>query len=102
MSITVPKFPTSSDDINLAVSLQYGTAQGIVQLQKFMREFVAKVYQPGYSDCTTLIDTGNTDGWSRVIQTLCNLGEVCLTEEWTYPSAITSPNPFNVSRSTVA
>ena len=33
MSITVPKFPISSDDINLAVSLQYGTAQGIVQLQ---------------------------------------------------------------------
>ena len=40
MSNTVPQFLTSSDDINLAVSLQYVTAQGILQLQKFMPEFV--------------------------------------------------------------
>ena len=67
-----------------------------------MREFVAKVHQPGYSACTTLIDTGNTDGWSRAVQTLCNPGEVFLTEEWTYPSAIASSHPFNVKPIPVA
>ena len=102
MTITVPKYPSSSDDINLAVSLQYGTAQGIVQLQKFMKEFVAKVYQPGYADCTTLIDTGNTDGWSRAVLTLCNPGEVFLTEEWTYPSAVASAHPYGIKPVPVA
>ena len=67
-----------------------------------MREFVAKVHQPGYSACTTLIDTGNPDGWSRVVQTLCNLGEVCLTEEWTYPSALASSQPDGITAAPVA
>ncbi|KAJ3558312.1 hypothetical protein NM688_g998 [Phlebia brevispora] len=96
MPITVPKFPSSSDEINLAVALQYGTAQGIVQLQKFLKEFSLKVYQPAYSDCTTLVDTGNTDGWSRAVLTLCNPGEMFLTEEWTYPSAVYASQPYNL------
>lgn len=101
-SITVPKFPSSSDEINLAVALQYGTAQGIVQLQAFLKEFVQRVYQPGYSDCTTLVHTGNTDGWSRAVQTLCNPGEMFLTEEWTYPSAVYASHPYNVKPIAVA
>ena len=79
--LTVPKYPSAPDDVNLAVALQYGTAQGLVQLQAFLREFVKKVYQPGYADCTTLMHTGNTDGWARCALTLCNPGEVILTEE---------------------
>ncbi|PSR73704.1 hypothetical protein PHLCEN_2v10623 [Hermanssonia centrifuga] len=101
-TITVPKFPSHADDINLAVALQYGTAQGIVQLQKFLKEFVAKVYQPAYADFATLVQTGNTDGWSRTVQTLCNPGEIFLTEEWTYPSALYSSLPYNIKPVAVA
>ncbi|CAL1700165.1 unnamed protein product [Somion occarium] len=77
MPITIPKCPSQADDINLAVSLQY-------------------VYKPAYSDWTTLVQTGNTDGWSRALQTLCNPGELILTEEWTYPSALANSQPFNI------
>ena len=61
-SITIPKYPTNPEEVNLATALQYGTATGLPQLNKFVKEFVAKVYQPGYGDCTVLMDTGNTDG----------------------------------------
>lgn len=94
--ITVPKFPTKPDEINLAVALQYGMSTGLPQLQKFIDEFIAKVYQPAYSNCESLVQTGNTDGWSRAMQTLCNPGEMILTEDWTYPSALASARPFGI------
>ena len=72
----IPKYPTVKDEINLAVALQYGTAQGLPQLQKFIKEFTDKVYQPAYKDWANLVQTGNTDAWSRAFQTLCNPGEL--------------------------
>jgi len=92
--LTVPKYPTSSDQVNLAVALQYGQATGLPQLQAFIKDFAAKVYAPAYSDWTILTHTGNTDGLSRAFQTLLNPGDVFLTEEWTYPSALASAQPI--------
>lgn len=60
--ITVPKYPANSGDINLAQALQYGTATGLPQLREFINTFAEKVYQPAYSDWTTLVHAGNTDG----------------------------------------
>lgn len=97
-SITIPKYTSDPmNEINLATALQYGTAQGILPLQKFLKEFSAKIYQPGYSDFTTLVHTGNTDGWGRVVLTLCNPGEMILTEEWTYPSAVATCQPYGIN-----
>lgn len=101
-SFTIPKYPSSPDEVNLAVALQYGTATGLPQLSKFIKEFVDKVYQPAYEDCATLIDTGNTDGWGRVVLTLCNPGEGILTEDWTYPSAMAGMKPFGIQPVPVA
>lgn len=61
--ITIPKYVEHpEEEINLSVALQYGSAQGILQLQEFLKEFVDKAYQPAYDDCTVLVHTGNTDG----------------------------------------
>ncbi|PCH40915.1 PLP-dependent transferase [Wolfiporia cocos MD-104 SS10] len=95
-TITIPRFTDSPDQVNLATALQYGTATGLPQLQKFVQEFVDKVYQPAYSDCTIMVHIGNTDGWSRVMQTIMNPGEMFLTEEWTYPSALASAKPHGM------
>jgi aromatic amino acid aminotransferase I len=35
--------------------------------------------------------------WSRVIQTLCDPGEVFLAEEWSYPSALAAAAPLNIT-----
>lgn len=96
MPISVPKYTSKASDVNLATALQYGTAQGLIALQDFTKEFIERVYQPAYSDWTLLISTGNTDGLSRAFQTLCNPGEFFITEEWTYPSALASSSPYNI------
>lgn len=96
-AITIPKYASDpTNEVNLATALQYGTAQGIIPLQKFLKEFASKVYQPAYSDFTTLVHTGNTDGWSRAVLTLCNAGEMLITEEWTYPSAVAASAPYGI------
>lgn len=40
--------------------------------------------------------------WSRVVQTVCNPGEIFLAEEWTYSSALASSGPINVRAAPVA
>jgi aromatic amino acid aminotransferase I len=101
-AVTVPKYPAVEGDINLAISLQYGTASAQTQLQDFLKRFTSEVYRPAFEDWTILIDTGNTDGWSRAFMTLCNPGEGVLCEEWTYPSAMASMFPFNIKPVSVA
>ena len=96
--LSIPKYAAAdpSEAVSLEVALQYGTAQGLVPLQKFMRQFTERVYQPQYADFTTLVHAGNTDAWGKAFQTLCNPGEMFVTEEWTYPSAMSSAKPYGV------
>lgn len=101
-SVTIPKYPAVEGDINLATALQYGQASAQSQLQDFLKLFISEVYRPAFEDWTVLIDTGNTDGWSRAVLTLCNPGEGVLCEEWTYPSAMASMIPFNIKPVAVA
>lgn len=101
--MSIPKFSTAkpTEAVSLEYALQYGTAQGLVPLQNFVRDFTARVYQPQYSDVTTLVHAGNTDGWGKSLQTLCNPGEMFLTEEWTYPSALASARPYGVEPASI-
>ncbi|KAJ7498959.1 pyridoxal phosphate-dependent transferase [Mycena latifolia] len=62
-SVTIPKYPARPEDINLAT------------LQKIVKEFTDKVYKPAYGNYTTLLHAGNTDGWNKVVITLCNPGD---------------------------
>lgn len=95
--ITIPKYSSNAADVTLSAALQYGTAKGIAALQSFIKDFAEKVYQPGYADWTVLVDTGSTDGWARAVLSFCNPGEVFLTEDWTYPSAMATCRPFNIT-----
>ncbi|KAH9174517.1 pyridoxal phosphate-dependent transferase [Lactarius sanguifluus] len=95
--IEVPREPRPDDGgVNLAAALQYGPATGLPRLQKFIQEFTERVYAPGYDNWTTLVHTGNTDGWSRIAKLLLNPGDTLLVEEWTYPSAIANARPIDV------
>lgn len=100
--ILIPKYAENPNDINLAVSLQYGLARGIPHLQKFVQEFSSKVYKPPYANFATLLHTGNTDGWVKAVTTFCNPGEGVFTSEWTYPSAIASMAPYGIRAVPVA
>lgn len=94
--ITVPKYPSSPTDINLAKALQYGTARGIPQLDTFIKAFTTTVYRPAYANWTTFMHTGNTDGFHMAVLTLCNPGEGILMTEWTYVSALFTAHPYGV------
>ena len=63
-------------------------AKGMPQLMSMINEFTEKVFQPAYSNYSTGIDLGNTDGIFKTITTLCNPGEGVLFGEWTYPSTM--------------
>ena len=62
--IEVPREPHPDDGgVNLSTALQYGPATGLPRTQEFIREFTERVYAPAYDDWTTLVHTGNTDGY---------------------------------------
>lgn len=73
-------------------------ASGLPQLKEILHEFVEKVYQPAYGNWTTLIHTGNTDGWAKTVQTILNPGDGLIVSEWTYPSALAVSALFSSRR----
>ena len=95
-SFTVPKFVQGADasTIQLATSLQYQQATGPPALSTFLREYVAKVYKPGYADWDVLINCGATDAWGKIVFMLLEKGDAILVEEWTYPGAENSFIPL--------
>jgi aromatic amino acid aminotransferase I len=95
--ITIPKYPKDPTDLNLATALQYGLSRGLPQLQQVVHEFTRTVYKPAYSNFTTMVHTGNTDGWMKAALTLCNPGEGILASAWTYPSAMATILPHGIS-----
>ena len=64
----MPREPRPDDGgLNLATALQYAPATGLKRTQEFIREFMERVYAPAYDGWTTLIHTGNTDGFAVLI-----------------------------------
>ena len=55
-------------------------ATGIPALQVFLKEYSTRFYKPAFSDFATLVHTGNTDGWSRIVYSLLNPGDSMLVE----------------------
>ncbi|KAJ7591099.1 pyridoxal phosphate-dependent transferase [Mycena floridula] len=94
-TVKVNKF-SKPGELNLATALQYGMATGLPDLQRIFKEFTTKVFQPGYSNFTTLVHAGNTDGIQKAFMTLCNPGEAIICSEWTYPSTVAAIVPANI------
>jgi aromatic amino acid aminotransferase I len=99
-TITIPKAPASASptDINLQTLLQYSSAQGHPALIAFIREFVAKVYQPGFGDWDVLLNVGATMAWSHVVFMLLEPGDGILYEEWSYPGAMSTASPLGTHK----
>ncbi|KIM77125.1 hypothetical protein PILCRDRAFT_627766 [Piloderma croceum F 1598] len=96
-TITICNETIATKDFNLTTALQYGPVTGLPQLIEFQTNLSAKVFQPAYDNFTTLIHTGNTDGWNRCVMALLNKGEGILVGEWTYPAALATATPLGVS-----
>jgi len=108
-AVTVPHTssqPNPIKKIDLATALQYGTAQGYPPLYYFIRELTQDNLHPNcpYKGGPEVILTcGNTDGFSKVLQTLTNEWseekdwirdrEGLLVEKFCYMNAIQAAKP---------
>lgn len=108
-AITVPHTSEQKNPIkkiDLATALQYGTAQGYPPLYYFVRQFTQEHMHPNcpYKGGPEVILTcGNTDGFSKALQTLTNEWseekdwvrdkEGLLVEEFCYMNAIQAARP---------
>lgn len=100
--LKIKKYAKHPGDLNLAKLLQYGLSSGLPDLQRVIENFVGRVYKPAYANWAALIHTGNTDGWLRAVMTFCDPGDIILTCEWTYPSAIAASRPLGIEAVPVA
>lgn len=83
-------------DYQLSVGLQYCMPTGLPPLATFCHEFTELVYKPAYSNWATLLNSGNTDAWSKIALSLCDPGETILVEEATYPAATATILPQGI------
>ncbi|WWD16927.1 hypothetical protein CI109_101359 [Kwoniella shandongensis] len=83
----VPLHPSSSTPYALAPLMQYSASPGHQALRDFAMELTAKLHKPAYSDYTTLLNNGSTDGWNKLTTLLLERGDYILVEEQIYPSA---------------
>jgi len=67
-------------------------------VDEFIREFVEKVYVPGFKDYDILLSCGNTDALYKIFHLLLDPGDSILVEEFTYPSALESVRPLQVNK----
>jgi aromatic amino acid aminotransferase I len=95
-TMVVPKYDADPDAIQLSTTLQYSTAAGHPTLQNFVHEFSKTMFQPLNPNTQTFIHAGNTDAWTKCVGTFCNPGEIILTEEWAYVSALKAAEPHGV------
>jgi aromatic amino acid aminotransferase I len=97
-TITIPKSHDVKDpsSVDLSTLLQYSSAEGHPALREFIRNFVAKVYQPGTSDWQIQLNVGATAGWSQVVNMLMERGDAILVEEFTYPGAMNAYQPLDI------
>ncbi|KAF9008144.1 aromatic aminotransferase Aro8 [Hymenopellis radicata] len=84
--VTVPKYD-SEGQVNLATSLQYSPSTGLKWLLDYAREFVNRVFKPQYKDFDVLLHMGNTDGWTKVVNLLCEYGDYIIVAEYTFSTA---------------
>lgn len=76
--------------MQLAQSHGSGNIAGLPAFLDFVRTFTLQIFKPAYSDFRTIATSGNTDGWTKASSILCQSGEFVLTEDWTYPGALSA------------
>ncbi|BFZ59142.1 hypothetical protein YB2330_000146 [Saitoella coloradoensis] len=95
--ITIPKYSNGKSPIQLATALQYGQAQGLDYLLKFVKDFTARVYKPAYEDWDVIMCCGSTDALNKILMMVCERSDNFLCEEFTYPTAIETGFPMGIS-----
>ncbi|KAF8313877.1 PLP-dependent transferase [Clavulina sp. PMI_390] len=95
-TMVVPKYDADPAAMQLSSALQYTSALGQPLLVDFVNNFMHSVYKPARKDASVMLHAGNTDAFTKALGVLCNPGELLITEEWAYTSALSAARPYGV------
>ncbi|THU90949.1 PLP-dependent transferase [Dendrothele bispora CBS 962.96] len=88
MNLSIPQYASETHQLNtLSRALQYYPGRSSPTLTALFYDFTARIMRPGYADWQILLNSGSTDGWSKVVNLLCEPGDYIIVEEHTFPSA---------------
>ncbi|KXL41322.1 hypothetical protein M433DRAFT_148797 [Acidomyces richmondensis BFW] len=101
--LTAGKHDMAEDksDYDIATAFQYGQGHGSAQLLRWMVEHTEIVHNPPYRDWSCTMTTGSTAALEMALRMFANPGTWCLTEEYTFPSAVQAAEPLGVKMAAV-
>lgn len=70
--------------IDLAQGLQYAEPAGLDTMLQFTRDFIKRVYPPGYQEWDTIATCGSCDGLNKACDAVLDEGDTILIEEFTF------------------
>lgn len=77
------------NDIELAVSLQYGSAAGHDYIRDFLKRHNTTYMAPiKFDDWDLMLSVGNTFAWDSVMRTFLEPSDTVFFEEFTFPTAL--------------
>ena len=92
--------PTQQKEYDLSIALNYGQANGSAQMTRFVTEHVELIgAAPPYADWRTCLTVGSTGALEQTLRMLCDgpgRGDVLLTEEYSFSTALETAAPLGV------
>lgn len=61
-----------------------GPLRGLPPLDKFVRDFTARIHQPPYQDWDTLVNLGAAEALTKTLDVIAERGSGVLVDEWAY------------------
>ncbi|KAG7727436.1 hypothetical protein KL933_002370 [Ogataea haglerorum] len=95
-SFLVSQVASDPSEIDLKTGLQYGFTNGTKCLVDFTRDFVKKVWRPGYDEWSTMLTCGGSNGIDKVFDSFLSKGDSMLLEEFTFIPILNSLNNLGV------
>lgn len=81
---------------DLSIALNYGQGSGSAQMLRFVTEHTEIVCNPPYADWQCTLTVGSTSALEQAYRMFCERGDVVLSEEFTFASAVETAAPLGI------
>ncbi|KAF2806958.1 PLP-dependent transferase [Mytilinidion resinicola] len=82
---------------DIATAFNYGQGRGSAQLLRWVTEHTEMVHNPPYSDWTCTMSIGSTSGLDIALRMFAERGDLILSEEYTFATAVETAAPMGVN-----
>ncbi|KAF8344324.1 PLP-dependent transferase [Cantharellus anzutake] len=96
-TLKIARYKQREGDFEVSTLMGYSPPAGLAPLETWVKDFVSKVYRPGYSDWATLVDIGAGDAFAKVLDVLASPGDGCFVDEWSYNHSLARMRSFKVT-----